>query len=290
MRGEYKKILAILFLIIAIGVIVLSGIHIYFFKALSSSYKTIIDFAAYALLGVATIEFIAFLFKIYGRRAHVGNYIKSITTIFRVFSYLILIIILLNFLKVNVNGLLIGAGFLGVVLGLAAQTSLGNVFAGISLLSLKPFHIGDKITISTWVYPQIPPTYPHDIKYVSITGKVIEIGLIYTTIQGTNNELFYMPNNALNQALIINHNKVNKKEILLTFEINANKDFELFKKELEGRIKKDSYLSKVVLKHSINVAFINNASYGVKFKATIDKENEGIIKNKIMGYAVKLMK
>ena len=290
MRKEYKKILAILFLIITLGIIAISGIHIYFFKALSSSYKTIIDLTAYALLGVVTIEFIAFLFKVYGRQAHVGNYIKSITTIFRVFSYLILIIILLNFLNVNVNGLLIGAGFLGVVLGLAAQTSLGNVFAGISLLSLKPFHIGDKITISIWSYPQIPQTYPHDTKYVSITGRVIEIGLIYTTIQGTNNELFYMPNNSLNQALIINHNKSDKKEIKIIFEINASKEFELFKKNLEATIKKDIYLSKMLLKYSINVAFINNTSYGIKFKAIINRENEEIIKNKIMGYAVKIMK
>lgn len=289
MKKEYKKILVILFLSIAAIAVILSGIHIYIFKTLTNLYRMLIDLVSYSVLGIVVIEFIVRIFKLYGKKAHIEKYIGSIITIFRLFSYFILILILLNLLKININGLLIGAGFLSVIFGLAAQTSLGNIFAGLSLLSLKPFHIGDKITISTWVYPQLPPTYPHDLMTVSITGKVTEIGLIYTTILNEDNIIFYIPNNALNQALIINHNKMDKKQIKITLEVAINKNYNIFRKKLEHEIKKNAYLLKTIFKYEISISFISNSTYGIEIKAIVEKSNEKIIRDKIMDLTMNLL-
>lgn len=42
-----------------------------------------------------------------------------------------------------------GSGVIAIVLGLAAQTSLGNLFAGFSILASHPFEVGDRIQIGT---------------------------------------------------------------------------------------------------------------------------------------------
>src|SRR5581483_6133158 len=48
---------------------------------------------------------------------------------------------------VDISHVLAGAGVAGIVLGIAAQQSLGNVFAGLVLLVSKPFTVGDRIRV-----------------------------------------------------------------------------------------------------------------------------------------------
>jgi small-conductance mechanosensitive channel len=60
---------------------------------------------------------------------------------------LILLFTALAVLGTSLQHLLIGAGLAGVVLGIAAQQSLGNVFAALVLLFARPFVVGDHIQI-----------------------------------------------------------------------------------------------------------------------------------------------
>ena len=53
----------------------------------------------------------------------------------------------LSLLHVPVGHLLLGGVLTGVIVGIAAQQVLGNVFAGIMLLFAKPFMIEDELTI-----------------------------------------------------------------------------------------------------------------------------------------------
>ena len=62
-------------------------------------------------------------------------------------GYVIIIFAEFGVLDVSVTHLLVGAGFAGIVLGIAAQQSLGNVFASIVLLLARPFVVGDRIRI-----------------------------------------------------------------------------------------------------------------------------------------------
>lgn len=50
-------------------------------------------------------------------------------------------------LGASLGRLLIGAGLTGVILGIAAQQSLSNVFAAVVLLFARPFSVGDDIRI-----------------------------------------------------------------------------------------------------------------------------------------------
>lgn len=60
-------------------------------------------------------------------------------------GYLLLAIILLSALGFPPDKLLVGGAVTGVVLGIAAQQTIGNVFAGIVLLVVRPFSVGEVV-------------------------------------------------------------------------------------------------------------------------------------------------
>jgi small-conductance mechanosensitive channel len=63
------------------------------------------------------------------------------------FGYAIALLGMLSMLSIPIGHLLLGGAIAGVVLGIAAQQSLGNVFAGLVLLMARPFAVGNRIRI-----------------------------------------------------------------------------------------------------------------------------------------------
>ncbi len=57
------------------------------------------------------------------------------------------VLMALGLLGVPVQQVLVGGAVTGIVLGIAAQQSLANMFAGVVLLVAQPFRIGDEVTI-----------------------------------------------------------------------------------------------------------------------------------------------
>jgi small-conductance mechanosensitive channel len=98
-------------------------------------------------------------------------------------GYVFLIIALLAVLGVSLDHLLIGAGVAGIILGVAAQQSLGNIFAAIVMLFARPFVVGDTIRIRSGV------TGVLDVK-------VLGIGLTYVTVM-TDDGVLRIPNSIM---------------------------------------------------------------------------------------------
>ena len=48
---------------------------------------------------------------------------------------------------------MVGGAFTAVILGLAAQQTLGNLFVGMVLLSARPFRVGERVRLSAGVTP-----------------------------------------------------------------------------------------------------------------------------------------
>ncbi|HWD23975.1 MAG TPA: mechanosensitive ion channel domain-containing protein [Acidimicrobiales bacterium] len=67
-------------------------------------------------------------------------------------GYLIIVFAEFGLLSVSIVHLLVGAGFAGIILGIAAQQSLGNVFASIVLLLARPFVVGDRIRVRSGTF------------------------------------------------------------------------------------------------------------------------------------------
>ena len=88
------------------------------------------------------------------------------------------------------NAGLASVGVLSVVAGLAAQNTLGNLIAGISLLLYRPFNVGDRLQIAA----------PTGLE----TGMIESLNLGYTIIKTDDNRRVVVPNNLMASQTTIN--------------------------------------------------------------------------------------
>ncbi len=107
-----------------------------------------------------------------------------------VIGYLTVLFGVLALLRVNVGSLLVGGALTGVVLGIAAQQTLGNFFAGMVLLFSRPYVPGDRITVYTGAMGG------------PFAGRIVSAGLIYTVLQCDDRGLIRMPNAGVLAAAI----------------------------------------------------------------------------------------
>jgi small-conductance mechanosensitive channel len=84
------------------------------------------------------------------------------------------------------GGLLASSALLGVVLGFAAQRTLGNFVAGILIALAQPVRIGDRV------------------EYEGTPGVVEEVGLTYTFIRAADRRRLVVPNEKLASDTIVN--------------------------------------------------------------------------------------
>jgi small-conductance mechanosensitive channel len=102
---------------------------------------------AILLGGLLAVRSIARLLRNLGEE-HIGDARgASLAFVWTISGYALIVILLLHSLKVDLGGLLVGGAITGVVLGIAAQQTLGNFFAGLVLLINRPFAVGEHIVL-----------------------------------------------------------------------------------------------------------------------------------------------
>src|SRR5579862_1197384 len=109
--------------------------------------------------------------------------------VIRLVALVVSLIVALRIAEVSVTAIAIGASFSAVVVGLAAQQTLGNLFAGIVLLTARPFRVGDTIRLQVGVLAG------------QIEGLVTELGLMYTTFNAGGDPVL-VPNSAVLAAAV----------------------------------------------------------------------------------------
>jgi small-conductance mechanosensitive channel len=62
-------------------------------------------------------------------------------------GYVLLLLAVLSSLRFKLDHLLLGGAVTGVILGIAAQQTLSNFFAGILLMIVRPFNVGDRVVL-----------------------------------------------------------------------------------------------------------------------------------------------
>ncbi len=278
----YKKRAIIGIIIIIIGLIISKTIDLYSKILDISNYLEWIHIALLLIIGIIVIQLISNTIK--RRTIKAKSETKVLGDLFQVIAYTILAIMLLNALHVNVTGILVGAGFLGIVVGLAAQNTVGNLIAGFELIASKPFSVGEKVTISTWQYGLIGPTYQHDTIIPGFIGTVTKIGIMYTEMLGEDNTPIVIPNNIMNQAVVFNHKRVGTIRVKSHVEIDVKLvDYDIFKDKFINLINAD----KKIVNSELSVTDINQLSYGIDIEADANVEDVKEIKEKLSAYALK---
>jgi len=98
--------------------------------------------------------------------------------------------IVTDIFSVRLAPLLATSACVSIVLGLALQDTLGNLFAGVALQFDKPYEIGD------WIEVQGPDQL--------LVGCVREISWRATVLMGWSDELITIPNRVMSQAEVSN--------------------------------------------------------------------------------------
>jgi len=90
------------------------------------------------------------------------------------FGYTLTVLCALSLLHVSVSHLLLGGVLTGVILGIAAQQVLANVFAGVMLLFARPFAVGDELQIRSGALggPIVGRVTGMTLTYVRVLTKV----------------------------------------------------------------------------------------------------------------------
>lgn len=102
----------------------------------------------------------------------------------RLLTILLVALVALGIAGVNPQTLAVGGAFTAIVLGLAAQQTLGNIFAGVVLQSTRPFRVGERVRLTGGPLAG------------SVEGTVSSLGLFYTSILKGKDRMM-IPNNVL---------------------------------------------------------------------------------------------
>ncbi|HUA72154.1 MAG TPA: mechanosensitive ion channel family protein [Solirubrobacteraceae bacterium] len=102
----------------------------------------------------------------------------------------ITLLVALEIAGVSAASLVATSAFTAVILGLAAQQTLGNLFAGMVLLSARPFRVGERVRFQAGALGG------------QIEGIVSSLGLLYTTLaQGEDRVM--VPNTGVLSAVVV---------------------------------------------------------------------------------------
>jgi len=115
--------------------------------------------------------------------------------------------------RVNLGGLLVGAGFLGIVVGFAARQTLGSLIAGFVLMFSRPFTIGDWVVIGD-----------HE-------GVVTDITIFNTRLENFDGEFVILPNDRVSDKPVTNRSRKGLLRLKLDVGVDYDTDID-YAKEL----------------------------------------------------------
>jgi Small-conductance mechanosensitive channel len=109
---------------------------------------------------------------------------------------------------VNLDGLFVGAGFLGIVIGTAARTTLGSLIAGLVLMFSRPFEFGDWVALD------------------GREGIVADITIVNTRIRNQHGEEIVLPNEKVANATITNRSRLGQLRLSVDVGVDYAADLE----------------------------------------------------------------
>ena len=99
-------------------------------------------------------------------------------------GYLIVAITVCDLVGLELRQLLVGGAITGIILGLAAQPVLGNLFAGLVLLFARPYVPGQRVRVMSGALNG------------PLVGVIVSAGLLYTVLE-TDDGALNIPNSSL---------------------------------------------------------------------------------------------
>ena len=148
---------------------------------------------AVAIVAVAVVRAYRIFLGWYAARPHLAGteLAREFSPLFgmlgTVFVAVLAVITILQHFGVNVASLIVSLGVGSLAVGLAAQDTLANMFAGFTLMLDRPFRVGDRIQLAS-----------------GEMGDVEEIGMRATNIKTPDDTILVVPNSLLVKERLVN--------------------------------------------------------------------------------------
>ncbi len=148
-----------------------------------------------------------------------GSFLRNV-----VYAAALVIVIVLSIatLGVPISPLLAVLGTAGLAVGLALKDSLSNIASGVMLVTLRPFRVGDVVTVS------------------GQTGTVREVRIFQTVLVGADKQHTTIPNNLITASPIINLTAEPTRRVELVIGIGYEDNIQLARETAIGLMKADS--------------------------------------------------
>lgn len=151
---------------------------------------------------------------------------KFAKNVIHIVVYVIAVLIILDKIGFETSSLVALVSVLSAAFALAAQNSLGNLFGGILLLVTKPFLVGDYVSAG------------------GVEGTVLEIGILNTQINTTDNKRISVPNGTISATTIVNYSTEGSRRIEMKITASYDAPVDVVKKALKEAVDAtDSILS-----------------------------------------------
>lgn len=163
--------------------------------------------------------------------------VSFVTTVIKIFLYLVIILMILNGLGVKTSSLLTLLGSIGLAIVLGLKDNLSNVASGIIIMVLKPFSVGDHIIENA----------DHN------EGTVTEIGLFFTKLKTLDEQTIIIPNQLLTANSVINQTREQFRTLDLNYSIPYGADLDQVKDIIRRTVMDDPETNKDRGEDSVHV-------------------------------------
>jgi small conductance mechanosensitive channel len=158
--------------------------------------------------------------------AHIHGFDLTLRNFFsKIARYAILVLVFIMVLGqfgVQTASIIAAIGAVGLAIGLALQGTLQNIAAGVMLLVLRPFRIGE------------------DVQVGSIRGTINEIGLFATSLHTSDGLYILAPNSSLWSQPVTNYTRNQTRSNAITLRIRPDADIDQAQRALIALAQSDS--------------------------------------------------
>lgn len=212
--------------------------------------------------GIGSIHLISFMVKrsLYKHLSRQSMMLVSRTIIYTGYTGLVFIVI--RELNYDLTALFGAAGVVGIVIGVASQTSIGNIVSGLFLVSEKSFELGDVVRIG------------------DKTGTVYSVDLLSIKIKTYDNLLIRIPNQTVISTELVNITKFPIRRLEFQIGVAYKEDLRKVKTVLEN-VAKNNPLCLEEPESVIIFKEFGSSSINITFGVWFEKANYLAVKNSV---------
>ena len=214
------------------------------------------------VVGMGSIHLISFMVKrsLYKHLSRQSMMLVLRTIIYT--GYIGLALMVIRELNYDLTALFGAAGVVGIIIGVASQTSIGNIISGLFLVSEKSFELGDVIRIG------------------DKTGTVYSIDLLSIKIKTYENLLIRIPNQTVISTELINITKFPIRRLEFLLGVAYKEDLRKVKTILET-VARNNPLCLEEPEPIIIFKEFGSSSININFGVWFEKANYVAVKNSV---------